>query len=630
MSEKLGTAQWANSSEINEKFRFKNGDFWLGRSTDDEAIPLGYQDDRHICLVSGSRGGKGTSIIINNLCLYPGSVVVIDPKGENASVTAARRGAGSEYCEGMGQAVYVLDPFNKAQVPDSFRKRFNPLDALHADSDETPDEAGRIANAIVIINRESKEPVWDEQARDLIEGMILHVVTSPDFAEQRSLVTVRNLIMSGDWQAVEMLKELGQENINSAHALLFRQMQNNLAFGGIIQRAGIHFGDMLADAPKQFQGVRQAATSHTKFIDSPGMQRCLEASDFELSELKTKSKGVSLYLSLPQGQMDTHHRWLRMMVSLTITEMEKTGGKLATGHPVLMVLDEFAGLDRMKVIENAAAQIAGFGVKMFFILQTFGHLKDIYKDNWETFLACSGLKIFFNIDDYFSQEYISKLIGDTEILIESQSENVGEVKGETRNDSDGLSYKRKFLFFRGDKRYNDGGGQTISTSTNQTRGTNKTPHKRELIKTNEIGKRFASIKDKYNSEYPGLALVRISGENPFVVRRVNYYEDGFFVGKFDPHPDYDSKVERLRDVEVPVDGFMESGWCFVSCIEWIVPEGQQIKKISLLSDLSILRESVSKGAIFSSLHLKAEFCRSIYIKPIKGLNFQEAFHVLAL
>lgn len=35
------------------------------------------------------RGGKGTSIIVNNLCFWPGSAVVIDPKGENATVTAA-------------------------------------------------------------------------------------------------------------------------------------------------------------------------------------------------------------------------------------------------------------------------------------------------------------------------------------------------------------------------------------------------------------------------------------------------------------------------------------------------------------------------------------------------------------
>ena len=142
-----------------------------------------------------------------------------------------------------------------------------------------------------------------------------------------------------------------------------------------------------------------------------------------MSELKTRPEGLSLYLCLPQRYMNTHYRWLRMMISLTVTEMEKVRGRPATGHPILMVLDEFAGLKRMEVIETAAAQIAGYGVKMFFVLQSLEQLKAVYKDNWETFLANSGLKVFFNLEDNFSRDYVSKLIGETEVIREVRSES---------------------------------------------------------------------------------------------------------------------------------------------------------------------------------------------------------------
>src|ERR1700722_6415794 len=128
MSERLGTARWEEQPVVSRRYPFVDGTFWLGRSEDGTAI--GYRDDRHICLISGSRGGKGTSVIVNNLCFWPGSAVVVDPKGENASVTAARRGKGSLQCEGMGQAVHVLDPFKTAQVDEWYRSTFNPLDAL--------------------------------------------------------------------------------------------------------------------------------------------------------------------------------------------------------------------------------------------------------------------------------------------------------------------------------------------------------------------------------------------------------------------------------------------------------------------------------------------------------------------
>src|SRR3990172_9445681 len=101
MTSRIATAEWADPALVEEKYPYKSQSLWLGRSPSDKQLPVGYGDDRHVCLVSGSRGGKGTSSIINNLCLWPGSVVVVDPKGENATVTAARRGAGSVNCEGM-------------------------------------------------------------------------------------------------------------------------------------------------------------------------------------------------------------------------------------------------------------------------------------------------------------------------------------------------------------------------------------------------------------------------------------------------------------------------------------------------------------------------------------------------
>jgi type IV secretory pathway TraG/TraD family ATPase VirD4 len=123
---RLGSAHWETPDVVSTRYLYTEGKFWLGR--DVEGSPLGYCDDRHICLVSGTRGGKGTSVIVNNLCLWPGSAVVVDPKGENATVTADRRGKGFKwqgeglegeprtyYSGGLHQAVHVLDPFMAAE-----------------------------------------------------------------------------------------------------------------------------------------------------------------------------------------------------------------------------------------------------------------------------------------------------------------------------------------------------------------------------------------------------------------------------------------------------------------------------------------------------------------------------------
>ena len=136
------------------------------------------------------------------------------------------------------------------------------------------------------------------------------------------------------------------------------------------------------------------------------MRRCLASSSFAISELKTRQGGMSLYICLPQRFMETHYRWLRMMTELIVGEMEQVRGKPVTGFPILMVLDEFPALKRMRVLENAAAQIAGYGVKLMFVVQTLAQLKDIYKDNWETFISNAGVKLFFcNHFFYFVHSY---------------------------------------------------------------------------------------------------------------------------------------------------------------------------------------------------------------------------------
>lgn len=471
METRLATAQWADPAFVEKQYPYRDGTIWLGRSASPDQAPLGFKDDRHICLVSGNRGGKGTSSIITNLCLWPGSVVVVDPKGENATVTTARRGQGSDYCEGMDQAVHVLDPFNAAQVEDRYRSRFNPLDAIDPDSDNAVDLAGRIADAITVMH-ESSDPYWDESARSMVRGLILHIVTDPEYEGRRNLITLRELVTRGDWQSAQALRQMGERTVSRPQGLLWAAVKKNQALDGAVTSVGSTFVELFKDSPEQFQSILQVVNRNTEFIESPGMKRCLETSDFDLAELKTKREGLTLYLCLPQGYMGTHYRWLRMIISLIVKEMESVRGQPATGHPVLMLLDEFAGLKRMEIIENAVAQLAGFGVKMFFVLQTLEQLKAVYKDNWETFLANAGLKLFFSLEDHFSREYVSKLIGETEIMREvhsagdssSESESASESKSQSRSESIGDSASHGHSVSEGTNR---------SSSRSESHGTNR-------------------------------------------------------------------------------------------------------------------------------------------------------------
>ncbi len=82
-------ARWLTHSEMTGPQWDPKSGLLLGRR---DGRIIGWNDDRHVMTIAGSRAGKGVSLIIPNLLLYEGSALVIDPKGENARITAGRRG----------------------------------------------------------------------------------------------------------------------------------------------------------------------------------------------------------------------------------------------------------------------------------------------------------------------------------------------------------------------------------------------------------------------------------------------------------------------------------------------------------------------------------------------------------
>jgi type IV secretion system protein VirD4 len=130
---------------------------------------------------------------------------------------------------------------------------------------------------------------------------------------------------------------------------------------------------------------------------------------------------MTVYLCLPGRHVGTCGRWLRLFVNLALQAMERAPGPPAAGCPVMFVLDEFASLGHMRQIEDAAGQIAGFGVKLWPILQDLGQLKALYKERWETFMGNAGVLQFFGNNDLTTLEWVSKRLGSTTIVQLSSS-----------------------------------------------------------------------------------------------------------------------------------------------------------------------------------------------------------------
>jgi type IV secretory pathway TraG/TraD family ATPase VirD4 len=561
----LATARWATPDEIGaHEYDTETGLFLGEISTDDNGLGLGdevqfigFDDDSHIISTAKTRSGKGVSLIIPNLLCYEGSIFVLDPKGENATLTAIRRGGGDETTQGLNQDVFVLDPFRVADVPEEYRASFNPLDWMPED-DLLIYEASALATSIVKTSQHA-DPYWNESARDLIATLIMHVMTcdsyrpasSPETEDNklpRNLLTIRKLLMDGSEYYVERQKELialetqicrevladlvdgdvasdddieiAEKALEAAESklppypfdALFMEMAENEALGGAIASRARAFTEI----PQKERGSILSSTRHqTEFLDGDSIGNCLSHSTFDIRALREKP--TSVYLCLPTRFLKSHSRWLRTILGFALNQFESMGLANHDDPKTLFVLDEMATLGHLGRIEEAAGLMAGYGLKLWMILQNLGQLKRHYKDGWETLIANAGTITAFGVADNTTAEYLSKALGKVEIERQIVTESASLAVGENRNK--GAPAGANFGGSRIKAELNRlqetevGSGETHNETHGTTTNTQLTIG--NLMNPDEIVNFFSRKNEKM--------LVLMDGERPMVLDRTKYY-----------------------------------------------------------------------------------------------------------
>jgi type IV secretion system protein VirD4 len=373
-----GSAHFASERQVKDSLGGGAG-LIVGRENRKGGQLLRYAGQAHLLTIAPTRSGKGVGAIIPNLLTADRSVLCIDPKGENARITARARSR-------FGQ-VYVLDPFDISGQPSA---AFNPLAGLDPDSLDLAEDAALLADALVHDPPgQVGEAHWNEEAKALIAGLILYVVCG-ERPETRTLATVRELLTlsPGDFAAT------------------LKIMQETMGAGGLIRRAANrHQGK----SEREASGVLSSAQRHTHFLDSARINLTMASSDFRFADLKEAK--ATVFLVLPPERLDAYSRWLRLMVAQAIHDLARSPARPAA--PVLFLLDEFAALGRLEPVERAFGLMAGYGLQLWPILQDMHQLWSTYGERAGTFVSNAGLVQIFNVADVETASWVSKSIGAT-------------------------------------------------------------------------------------------------------------------------------------------------------------------------------------------------------------------------
>ena len=121
-----------------------------------------------VALSAHPRAGKGVGVVVPNLLTWPGSVVCVDIKKENWTLTAGHR-------QRARQKTFLFDPLS----PAGRTARWNPLDYVAETRGQLVSDLQLIAN-MFFPDPPNSDPFWMSSARALFLGIALYLFATPE------------------------------------------------------------------------------------------------------------------------------------------------------------------------------------------------------------------------------------------------------------------------------------------------------------------------------------------------------------------------------------------------------------------------------------------------------------------
>lgn len=377
------------------------------------------------CLIFGPNGsGKSTRLLLPNLLeLEHRSIVVIDPKGELAAVSAP-------YRRTVGEVV-IINPFgvlaDRPGYEDLKSDGFNPLLALDPSSPSFNADASLLAEAIVTVQSEGSGKHFDSSARSLVAAIIMYVcITAPTLGRVPTLMQVRELLC----MASEGPKKSNDFQGRGIPALALEMMKSSVR--GLRNKAA-----QFENWSEEIASIASTARDQTEAFDDEEIAEDLSRGRFDMRELKRRP--VTVYLILPPEMIGRHSKWLRLVISSALR------GVMRHREPreprALFALDEFAALGHLEIIETVWALVRGYGIQIMPILQDLNQLKELYRDRWETFVGMAGAVAAFGARDMTTAKWMSERAGErTELAASYSNSNSESPRGDGSNE--GISWQQ--------------------------------------------------------------------------------------------------------------------------------------------------------------------------------------------
>jgi type IV secretion system protein VirD4 len=442
-----GSARWAEEPEIRRMGYFEGKGVYVGGwmkkfggfsrplralqgKPEDIQLYLRHNGPEHIMVFAPTRSGKGVGLILPTLLAWEGSSIVLDIKGENWALTSGWR-------KSIGQKTLRFDPSDASGAS----ARFNPLEEIRLDTLMAIPDAQNMASMLVDPTGKGLEDHWSKAAFAMLGGALLHCCVMILHARQRPATLYDLSCMLADESRT--IKQLFEEMVKTDHAALLKELfpaGEGLDFG---EKAHVFIAssarEMLNKADNESSGVVSTALTNLALYRDPVVALNTATCDFRIHDLMNFDAPVNLYLVISPADIDRMRPLLRLMVDMIVrrvcAKMEFADGSSKAGykHRLLLLLDEFTSLGKLPIMEKALAYIAGYGGKVYLIVQDITQLNGVYgKEN--ALMANCHVRIAYAPNTIETAKTLSDMTGKTTVVEEKVSLS-GSRSGHLKNAS---------------------------------------------------------------------------------------------------------------------------------------------------------------------------------------------------
>lgn len=418
--------------------------FLLGKHPTKDTFLASY-GQQFVMLAAPPGTGKGVGAVIPNLLSYPDSMVVNDPKFENWDITSGFRAS-------AGHKVFRFSP-ERLET-----HRWNPISAISRDPLYRLGEIRTLAR-VLFVSDNPKNQEWYNKAGNVFTAILLYLMETPEMPCSLPQAYEIGALGTGIGVWAHQVIEQRSSGPNPLSVETLRELNGVL------------------EASKNKSSGWSTTVDIVRDVLSVYAEKTVAwaVSGDDIDFAKAREEKTTIYFSVTEGSLKKYGPLMNLFftqaIRLNSKVLPEQGGHCPDGtlrlkYQLALMMDEFAIMGRMEIMETAPALTRGAGLRFFLIFQGKDQIRATYGEE-----AANGImkaihnEIVFAPGDIKLAEEYSKRLGNTTVRVQNQSFNKRDMNNRGQTDSyseqarplmlpqevNELPYEKQLIFIQGTK-----------------------------------------------------------------------------------------------------------------------------------------------------------------------------------